>query len=496
MNVLVELERRVAKDLSLIAYPVREWVPPTNGPGGEPMRDVLVVGAGQGGIAVASRLLRERVTNIEVIDAKSAGREGPWLDYARMHTLRSPKEVTGPDLDLPSLTFQAWLEAQHGELAWQRLVKIDRSDWVEYLLWVRRMMGVPVANNVALTRIEPVTGADGRWLLRAHLRDARGERALLTRKLVLATGIDGTGGWQVPDVVARLPTACWARASEAIDFAALAGRRVAVLGAAASAFDNAATALEAGARAVHVYCRRAALQRVQPFKWISYPGFLRHFHTLDDATRWRFMHYLLTLREAFPRETWERASRHAGFVLHTGAPWRSARHEAGAVRIDAEDGTLDVDFVLVATGLDIRVSRCPLLGEWAGDVATWADRYSPPDSLGSEALGRYPYVGPAGELLERCSGKAPWLGLIHLFTFATTLSHGPSGASINAMKFAAPRVADGVVRDLFAADAAYHYDALRAYDAPEFLLPGEHGEVAPVQATVDHGVRAAGHGGD
>jgi hypothetical protein len=31
-----------------------------------------------------------------------------------MLTLRSPKQLIGPDLGVPSLTFRAWYEAQHG----------------------------------------------------------------------------------------------------------------------------------------------------------------------------------------------------------------------------------------------------------------------------------------------------------------------------------------------------------------------------------------------
>ena len=72
-----------------------------------------------------------------------------------------------------------------------------------------------------------------------------------------------------------------------------------MLGAGASAMDNAVMALEAKALGVTLYCRRSELQRVQPFKWLSFPGFLRHFSELDNEWRWKFMSYLLTLREAF-----------------------------------------------------------------------------------------------------------------------------------------------------------------------------------------------------
>ena len=53
------------------------------------MLDVLIVGAGQGGQAVAAMLLRERVDNILVIDRAPRGAEGPWRPFARMQIGRA-----------------------------------------------------------------------------------------------------------------------------------------------------------------------------------------------------------------------------------------------------------------------------------------------------------------------------------------------------------------------------------------------------------------------
>ena len=81
------------------------------------------------------------------------------------------------------------------------------------------------------------------------------------------------------------------------------GKIVAVLGAGASALDNAAVALEHGASEVHLFCRRMTPQLVQPYRWLTFAGFLRHLSDLDDAWRWRFMSTILGLREGFPQET-------------------------------------------------------------------------------------------------------------------------------------------------------------------------------------------------
>ena len=64
----------------------------------------------------------------------------------------------------------------------------------------------------------------------------------------------------VPEVLTRnLPPHLYAHTLDAIDFEALRGKSVAVIGSAASAFDAAAVALEAGAREVHLFARRKTL---------------------------------------------------------------------------------------------------------------------------------------------------------------------------------------------------------------------------------------------
>jgi cation diffusion facilitator CzcD-associated flavoprotein CzcO len=461
---LAALEARVARDLALIAYPEPLWVPARRTRTGEPILDVLVVGAGQGGLVTLFALMRERVTNVAAIDRKPEGSEGPWRDFARMITLRSWKTVTGPDLDIPSLTFQSWFEAQWGAAAFAALGKIPKGLWADYLAWYRRILALPVTNGAALTGLAPST--DG--LVATVMQDGAA-RSITARKVVLATGIETPGRWWMPEFIAALPGHLRAHTGDAIDFSRLAGKHVAVLGAGASAFDNAATALEAGAR-VTLCCRRPELQRIQPYKQISHAGFFRGFPSLPDAQRWRWMNHLLSVREAFPRETWERTTRHAGFTLRTGTPWRGARAAGGGVEIDTPSGTLAADFIICGTGFQMDVAAHPALAPHAHLIATWGDRYTPPEAERNDRLSPYPYLTPGFALTERLPGTAPWLADIHLFSFGATVSFGPSGSSINAMKFAAPRLAQALAADLFAADAEAHYQALLAYDTPEFPL--------------------------
>jgi len=134
---LAQLEQTVARDLALTAHPRQPWLRPRTC-GGAPVLDVLVVGAGQGGLAVGFALRRDRVDNILLVDAAPQGREGPWSTYARMPALRSAKDQTGPDGGVPSLTYQAWHEAQWGAADFDAMPLIPTGHWADYLLWFRR----------------------------------------------------------------------------------------------------------------------------------------------------------------------------------------------------------------------------------------------------------------------------------------------------------------------------------------------------------------------
>jgi cation diffusion facilitator CzcD-associated flavoprotein CzcO len=460
---LAALEARVRDDLDRIAHPRATWLEPVAAPDGTKALDVLIAGAGQSGAAIGFALKRAKVDNILAIDRAAEGQEGPWRSFARMHTLRSPKDYTGPDLDVPSLTYRSWHEAVFGAASWQSLDLIDREAWGEYLLWVRRVTGVPTRNNAELVGIAPVEGSR---LLAATL--ASGE-VLHARKIVLATGQDGAGMWWMPDFVRALPTHLRAHAADPIDFAALSGRRVAVLGAGASAFDNAATALEHGAE-VHLFCRRPEPQVIQPYRWLTFAGFLRHFHELDDTWRWRFMRRILGLREGFPQHTYDRCAVWPSFHLHTDAGWRNARPEGQGVEIYTPSGPFQADFLICGTGVDMDFATRPELAGFAANIATWADRYTPPEAEQDERLGRFPYLGPDFAFQEKICGETPWIADVHLFAIASTLSHGPSGSSINAMTTAVPRLVHGLTRGLFTADLDRHWTSLQEYDIPQAIL--------------------------
>ncbi|AMJ61929.1 NAD(P)-binding domain-containing protein [Bosea sp. PAMC 26642] len=459
------LESRIASDLARIAHPRTPWLEPVIGPDGKPAHDVIVIGGGQSGLATAFGLLRSQVTNILVLDKAPAGREGPWRSYARMQTLRSPKDFTGPDLDVPSLTYQSWHEAKFGVESWDELALIPTGHWADYLDWFRHVVGIPARNNAEVVDIAPAGS-----LLAVTVSSDGGTEVLHARKIVLATGQEGMGHWSLPQALAALPSSRRAHCAESIDFAALAGKRVAVIGAGASAFDNAATALEVGAAQVHLLCRRPQAQVIQPYRWLTFRGFLRHLGDLDDAWRWRFMSTVLAMREGFPQATYDRCARHKAFALHFGAPVHSVIDGPHGVEIATPQGPVTVDFIIAATGIDIDASVRPELARCAGNIASWGDRYTPPESERDERLARFPYLGDDYALIEREPGQTPWIADIHLFTIASTMSFGASGSSINAMTTAVPKLVSGITRGLFRADVEKHWASFQAYDVPQAIL--------------------------
>ena len=152
---LAALDSRVRLDLSALCYPPKNWVPETTRPNGEAVSDVVIIGGGMGGLSACFALLRAGICNLRILDRAVEDREGPWVTYARMETLRSPKQLLGPAVGMASLTFRAWYTATHGIAAWERLGEIPRPVWMDYLIWYRHVLALPVENETNVETIHP-----------------------------------------------------------------------------------------------------------------------------------------------------------------------------------------------------------------------------------------------------------------------------------------------------------------------------------------------------
>jgi cation diffusion facilitator CzcD-associated flavoprotein CzcO len=465
---LTDLEKRIQHELTFLEFPRRSWMRAYTSPRGH-VYDVVIVGGGQSGLAAAYGLFREQVKNIVVLDRQPAGSEGPWKTFARMITLRTPKMVSGLDFGNPALTPQAWFEAQWGAEAWAKLGKFPRETWQDYLDWYRRILALPVENNVTVTGFDLIDDVVG-----VNTVDAR---TLLARKVILCTGLDGSGEWTMPKCVSSvLPKNRYSHCAEDIDFTALAGKRVGVLGNGASAFDNAATALEHGAKTVTLCLRRSEFPRINAHKWMETSGFLGHFWTLSDLDRWRFMRKITGMSQPPPQDTLWRCVNFANFKIETGAGWEKVSLDNDGVTVDTPKGRMTFDYLICGTGISNDTHLRPELASLAEHIATWNDVFSPPAREADAYQGSAPYLGPSFQFLEKKSGSAPILSRIHNFTYGASLSMGLSASSISGMKYGLPRLIQGVVGDLFREDVDYQFQSLLEYAEPDittFDLPND-----------------------
>ncbi len=459
---LPALEARLARELDLVAFNRPQWVRPRVHDGHEVL-DVAVIGGGQCGLATAFGLRREGVTNVCVFDECAAGFEGPWETYARMVTLRTPKTLTPIDFGVPSLTYQAWWEAQHGRESWEQLDKIARGDWMDYLRWYRGVLDLPVVNEAKLVRIEPLVGAQ---LHRLHFADGQ---AHLARKVVLATGIQGGGEWHTPAMIRdNLPKSLWAHTSEPIDFAALAGKRIGILGGGASAFDNANHALAQGVGAAEVFIRRAQLPRVNPIRFMEKVGFAARYPALDDATKYAAMDCFLGHNQPPTNDTFERAASWPGFALHTGSPWLSVEERDGGVRVTTPKGEHVFDFLVISTGLVSDPGLRPELADLADLIARWGDKFTPVGKRNA-LIDAHPYLGEGFEFLPRDGADAAPLHGLFAFNYSALISLGLSASALSGLHLALPRMLRAVADQLFLDDKDVLVEEFLAYDVPEFL---------------------------
>ncbi|MDR6951154.1 cation diffusion facilitator CzcD-associated flavoprotein CzcO [Ancylobacter sp. 3268] len=457
----VTVDAAAREALRLIGPDPENWVPPRDGID----HTVAIIGGGQTGTTFAFALRRAGIGGVSVIEAAPDERStGVWLTRARMEKLRTPKNLPGPELGIPGLSFQSWYEARHGREAYAALTTIPRIDWANYLIWYKDFLGIPVRYGVRVKRIEPAKG-----LFRLHLESEGRAWVETARKVLLANGVGGNGGPFIPPVLTdNLPRALYAHTADAIDFAAVEGKSVAVLGAAASAFDAAATALEAGAAEVHLFARRAEIASVPINRVRGYPGAYDNYPALPDSIRWRQALRFLRAGSTPPPDAVRRVVRFDNFHLHLAAPWTAARQEDGRIVATAAGEDFVFDFAIAGTGYFVDPAARPELADAAGRILRWRDRYTPPPDERHEGLGAHPYLGLGHEYLEKEPGTAPYLKDIHVYNPGGFVSFGLPIGDVPSFRRDIPSVVARISRDLFLADLDAHERRITSTIAAEF----------------------------
>ncbi|MGI2033896.1 FAD-dependent oxidoreductase [Rhizobium panacihumi] len=464
---LAVLEARLQQDLVWLNQPAKPWMPPLRVDDRDVL-DVAVIGGGLCGLVTLAALQRIGIANVRAYDRAPQGLEGPWITYARMETLRTRKDAAGPALGIPSLTFRAWFEAQFGAQAFLDMDLIPRAMWMDYLVWYRRVLELDVVNDSALTGL--AFRPDGLIALTFARDDA--EETVLARRVVLATGLDGLGAPVMPPVAARVSPRFVRHGADLIDMAALKGRRVAVVGAGASAMDNAAAALEAGAARVDIFVRRADIPRIDKFTGIGSQGMTQGYLGLPDDDKWIYMVAGERAQIPPPRHSVLRVSRHANAFFHLASPIDDLVENGDGVEIVTPKGRYAADLVIFATGFSVDLDKRPEFAALAGNFQTWRDAYIPPQGSEHDSIAAMPYLGDAFEFRPKTGldqEVATAVSRVACFAYPAVPTHGKITSGIPSISEGATRLATGLARSLFVEDRAYHRDRFLNFSTPELL---------------------------
>lgn len=472
---LQQLNKQVISDLSSILLSNKSWVKRKFHKDGH-IYDVVIVGGGQSGLGTAFALMRERISNILVIDENPEGYEGPWITYARMYTLRTPKELPSIDLGVPSLTFKSWYIAKEGVEAWEKLDKILRTDWMEYLKWYRKVLNIPVKNEVKLDTIEPTEEGFHKLVV-----FEKGEQKIIfARKVVLATGIQGGGEWHVPEFIKVLPKRLYAHTSEQIDFNRLKGKRIGILGGGASAFDNANYAFLHGAKEVNVFVRRKNIQRINPIRQLEHSGIIERFHALTDIEKYAAISHFFKYNQPPTNDTYSRAASYPGFQLYTDSPWLSVEPTENGVKVVTPHNEYEYDFLIISTGLISDPSLRPELRLVNQYIATWGDIVKVPKDLKNPLVDRHPYLTSEFAFVPLNKEGIKKLRGLFAFNYSALVSCGISASALSGIRFAIPKLVKGIADELFEEDKEQILKEYFEYDVEEFVADLKPSSSTPV----------------
>ncbi len=451
-------DRAVIRDLILLNFPPLHWRKTHS----DASYDVVIIGGGMAGLTAGAALFKEGIFNIQIFDENSAGLEGPWITYARMKTLRTHKEIMGPALGIPHLTFRAWYDAKFGSEDWKKMEKIPNNLWMDYLKWFRDVMQLPVENHCKLKELIPNSKC-----LELKM-ECRGESFFVkAKKVILATGRAGFGGVIIPDVVKDLPKTQYSHTAEIIDFKKLKDKKIAILGVGASSFDAAATALENQAKEVDLIMRKNRIPTINKFGSLPYKGFVHGYYQLADEQKWNFMKEALESAIPPPLDSIKRVENYSNLRVLANTTIEKIECNSSQIHVLTNHGQLTYDFLILGTGFKIDGKEQLELKDVIDDIALWKDKM-PSDLFSDSKMGLFPYLGPSFEFLPKKENNTSYLKNIYCFNYAATMSHGLLSGDIPSISVGASRMAQGIAADFFIEDSEWYLNHLKTYEQQEF----------------------------
>ena len=314
--------------------------------------DVLIVGAGPYGLALAAQARHLGLDHVVL---------GQPMGFWRANMPAGMYLRSGCDWHLDPVgvdTMAAYL-AEQG-LTPAETEPISRDRYLAYTAWFQRRKGIaPVEDTVVgLDR-----SADGGF----HAALAGGG-TIAARRVVLALGF-GAFEYVPADLATLLPPERFGHTRDEVALGAHRGQRCLILGGRQSAYEWAALLREAGAEEVHIVHRHPSPAFAEAdWSWVTplmdtmeeEPGWYRALPPVEQEA---------IVRQLFAEgrlkiEPWLRPR-----VLRDGIHrWPSIRlascreTAAGDLAVALDDGTrLVVDHVILATGYRVRMDRVPFL---------------------------------------------------------------------------------------------------------------------------------------
>jgi FAD-dependent urate hydroxylase len=394
--------------------------------------DVAIIGGGQVGMTLSLALQKEKITNFAIFDKAPKDSEGIWSTTARMMTIRSIKEsVLMPALDLPHLDFRAWFEA-NGH-SWEDVDKVPTHYWAEYLHWYRKVLNLDVYNEWKLLSIEP-KGEE-------FLLHFSGDRKVHARKVVLATGRMGSGGYVIPEFMKNVPKKFYFHTAEEIDPQLLLGKKIGVIGCGASAFDIAAVALESGASRVDMMIRKNKV----PHDYVE--DLCDNWEccfSLTDQEKADYFQKVIDNGTPPPDESVERVVHYPNFHLIPLTQISEILPLDETLVLKTNHGDIEEDLIILGTGYDVNLSKVEPIASFYDKILLWGDR---PGSF-SYKIAKFPYLGRHFEFLEKNPGDAPYLRNLYCFNYGAYLTHGCISGDLFEIPIGVARLVEGILSDL------------------------------------------------
>lgn len=455
------LEEQVYADLEKINVPPKSWLI-SSFP--EEVLDVAIIGGGMAGLTACFALMMEGISKLKIFDENPPGLEGPWVKYARMNVLRSGKNLMGPALGIPSLTFWSWYEAVYGKEAWEKLEACPTRIWQDYLLWYRKVLQLPVENEMTLEKIVPQKN-----LFELTFRTNKTQLKKFVRKVILATGREGSGGYYIPQFLKTIPKQYYAHTGEVIEPVFFKDKRIAIIGGGSSAFDVAAVAIENGATAVDMFLRRPAVSEINKFGQFAYPGLENGFYFLPDEMHCRFFAEALQEGAVDPSfSAVERIKNFTNLFIHYETEVQEIALGNHKMILNTNKGKFHENFIVLGTGYGVDLSNRPELNQIKSYIQLW-EKKVPKDLLKKiPMLGKFPYLGPHFEFLEVEPGKASFLKNLYCFNYGAWLSHAQLSGDIPGISVGAKRLAKGIVADFFLSNSEEYLQKIIEWQTPDF----------------------------